>query len=186
MAVRRGPLPRKPTANTHRTDPVRSTSEALGGSARDNAPRRASESPASRFPFPVAAPVAARLRAAGGRLRPALGGLLLLRKNRGVCCSALCEPGEHELPFAGLQRPEQVAAREQREWHLGLGKRPAAGHGAPALRLRVVVVVVRNANAHRATVARAPCQYKDKSPSAPAATCRGTKSLSFYKRGRAA
>lgn len=177
VAVRRGPLPRKPTANTHRTDPDRSTSRVHGGSACGGAPSGASGTPASRFPFPVAAPVAALLRAAGGRLRPALGGLLLLRVSRKL------RRLQRRAPSTGQKGPQERFSRGD-YGSVRCCALPQPGEHSRARCLQPDFLSQAGpTDDHAPTVCRAPCQYKDKWPSAGRTLCTRAESQRLSKRG---
>ena len=188
MAARRGPLPRKPTANARRTVPDPSTSARPGVLSCIDGVSSRSDSPASRCPFPVAAPVATLLSGAGGRLRPAPG----------VSASARCLgrlrpspigllPADRErqsserhagapLPVKGLQGifspPHQICA-------LDAGRH---GHSKRDHFAAGISVAATAQGGHGPTVPRAPCQYKDKWPSAKRRTLSPPKFLVFCKR----
>lgn len=186
-----GQLPCKTATNAHRTGAKLSTGEPGQASTTRDGRACPSGSSASRCPFSGVAPVAPRLRGAVARLRGTLGGSLRLseirREPRSVGSATVgmpparigLNPGRPSLASASREL-EHPPARPAGHWRAlppegAPVRESAAGAMPPAIELepgRVAVAGVRRGVAtgdaehgHASTVAHAPCQYKDKSPS---------------------
>jgi len=134
----RGQLLGKPTTTTRRTGFQPSTFPCRGECQCCTRPlQRLPGRSASRYPSVRGRPGAARLRAAGARLRGPLGGPGPVRFRE---LEHVAEPFQAAAEAAGVGGAEQVQQQA----------RP--------------FVVAAAGQVHRARLQRAPCQYKDKSP----------------------